>query len=93
MSRCTTVAPGANAESLPVTRSSNREPTATSTSHVFIAMFDHFAPCIPGQPMNSSWVSGNADLPISVVTTGSRPTSASRSSSSHASALSVPPPT
>ena len=29
-------------ESLPVTRSSKRAPTATSTSHLFIAQFDHF---------------------------------------------------
>ena len=41
-SRWTTVAPGANAESLPVTRSSKRAPTATSRSHLFIAQFDHF---------------------------------------------------
>ena len=40
--------PGANAESFPVTRSSKRAPIATRTSHVFIAMFDHFVPCMPG---------------------------------------------
>ncbi len=93
MSRWITFAPAANAESLPVTRSSKREPTATSRSHLFIAQFDHLGPCIPGQPKNSSWVSGNALLPMSVVITGSRPVSARSRSSSQASALSVPPPT
>ena len=92
-SRWTTVAPGANAESLPVTRSSKRAPTATSTSHLFIAQFDHLAPCMPGQPKCSSCVSGNALLAISVVTTGSCHCSATRRSSSQASALIVPPPT
>ena len=58
-----------------------------------MAMFDHFAPCMPGQPKWSSCDSGNALFPISVVITGSRPASASASSSSQASALSVPPPT
>ena len=76
-----------------MTRSSNRAPTATSTSHVFIARFDHFGPCIPGQPKWSSCVSGNALLPIRVVITGSEPASASSSSSSQASPFSVPPPT
>ena len=93
MSRWTIVAPGAKAESFPVTRSSNRAPIATRTSHVFIARFDHFVPCMPGQPKCSSCVSGNALLPISVVTTGSAPASASRASSAQASPLSVPPPT
>ena len=87
------VAPGANAESLPVTRSSKRAPIATSTSQVFMARFDHFVPCIPGQPKNSGCVSGKAPLPISVVITGSPPVSASSRSSSQASPLIVPPPT
>ena len=72
-SRWTTVAPGAKAESLPVTRSSKRAPTATSTSQVFIARFDHFGPCMPGQPKCSSCVSGKALFAISVVTTGKPP--------------------
>ena len=76
-----------------MTRSSKREPIATRTSHVFIARFDHFAPCMPGQPKCSSWFSGNALLPISVVITGSEPASASVRSSSQALPLSVPPPT
>ena len=87
------VAPGANAESFPVTRSSKRAPIATRTSHVFIARFDHFVPCMPGQPKCSSWSSGKALLPISVVMTGSDPPSASWRSSAHASPFSVPPPT
>ncbi len=93
MSRWTTVAPGAKAESLPVTRSSKRAPIATRTSQVFIARFDHLGPCIPGQPKWSSWVSGKALLPISVVMTGSVPASASCSSSAQASPFRVPPPT
>ena len=60
---------------------------------MFIAQFDHLGPCIPGQPKKSSCVSGKALFPISVVTTGSRPVSASSRSSSQASAFSVPPPT
>ena len=76
-----------------MTRSSKRAPTATSTSHLFIAQFDHFAPCMPGQPKCSSCVSGNALFAISVVTTGSCHCSATRRSSSQASALIVPPPT
>ena len=40
---------------------------------MFIAQFDHFGPCMPGQPKWSSCVSGNELLPMSVVTTGSRP--------------------
>ena len=34
---------------------------------MFIAQFDHFGPCMPGQPKKSSCVSGNAPFPISVV--------------------------
>ncbi len=77
MSRWMTVAPGANADTLPVTRSSKREPTATIRSALFSAQFDHFGPCIPGQPACSSCDSGKALFAISVVTTGSRPASAS----------------
>ena len=76
-----------------MTRSSKRAPTATSTSHLFIAQFDHLAPCMPGQPKWSSCVSGKELFAISVVTTGSCHSSASARSSSHASALIVPPPT
>ena len=74
--------PARTPTSLPVTRSSKRAPTATSRSALFIAQFDHFGPCIPGQPKKSSWVSGNAPFAISVVTTGRRPASASSRSSS-----------
>ena len=38
-----------------------------------MARFDHFAPCMPGQPKWSSCDSGKALFPISVVITGSRP--------------------
>ena len=92
-SRWITVAPGANADSFPVTRSSKREPTATIMSALFSAQFDHFGPCMPGQPACSSCDSGNAPFAIRVVTIGSRPVSASVRSSSVASALSTPPPT
>ena len=43
-------APGANASSLPVTRSSKRAPTATIRSALFRAQFAHFEPCMPGGP-------------------------------------------
>ena len=93
MSRWITRAPGANADSLPVTRSSKREPHATSRSALLSAQFDHFGPCMPGQPKKSSCVSENALLPISVVMTGSLAASASSRSSAVASPFSVPPPT
>ena len=42
--------PGANAETLPVTRSSKRTPSAMIRSHLFSAQFAYFDPCMPGAP-------------------------------------------
>ena len=41
---------GANAETLPVTRSSKRAPTAMIRSDLFSAQFAYFEPCMPGAP-------------------------------------------
>ena len=50
MSKWMTFAPGANAETLPVTRSSKRTPTAMIRSDLFSAKFAYFEPCMPGAP-------------------------------------------
>ena len=50
MSKWITFAPGANAETLPVTRSSKRVPTAMIRSHLLSAQFAYFEPCMPGAP-------------------------------------------
>ncbi len=76
-----TFAPGANVSSLPVTRSSKREPQATSRSAWFIAQFAALEPCIPGRPRHSGCESGKTPLAISVVTTGICSVSAIRISS------------
>ena len=44
---------GANVAALPVTLSSNREPTFNSTSQRWIARFTCTHPCIPGMPSDS----------------------------------------
>ena len=73
-----TLAPGANISSLPVTRSSKREPQAISRSARFIAQLAALEPCMPGSPMHSGWQSGKTPLAISVVTTGICTVSATR---------------
>ncbi len=93
MSACTTFAFGAKLESWPVTRSSNREPSATSRSALCIAATAATVPCMPGMPTCCWWLSGKTPRAISVVTTGMPVSSASSSSSAEASALSTPPPT
>ena len=50
MSKWITFAPGANADTLPVTRSSKREPTAITRSALLSAQFAYFEPCMPGAP-------------------------------------------
>ena len=50
MSKWITFAPGANADTLPVTRSSKRAPTAITRSALFSAQFAYFDPCMPGAP-------------------------------------------
>ena len=49
-SKWITRAPGANADSLPVTRSSKRVPTAMIRSALLSAQFAYFDPCMPGAP-------------------------------------------
>ncbi len=49
MSKWITFAPGANADTLPVTRSSKREPIAITRSALFSAQFANFEPCMPGR--------------------------------------------
>jgi hypothetical protein len=93
MSACTILAFGAKLASWPVTRSSKRAPSATSRSDFCIAATAATVPCMPGMPTCWRWLSGNAPRAMSVVTTGMPVCSASRSSSSDASALSTPPPT
>ena len=48
---------------------------------------------MPGMPMCSGWLSGNAPRAISVVTTGMPVSSASSRSCAEARALITPPPT
>ena len=93
MSACTTRACGAKLSSRPVTRSSNRAPSATSRSDSCIAATAATVPCMPGMPTCCGWLSGKAPRAISVVTTGMPVSSASVRSSSQARALSTPPPT
>ena len=93
MSMWMTFAPGANASSLPVTRSSKRAPTVISRSERCSAQLANLEPCMPGICSESACESGNAPFAISVVTTGMRVSSASSCSSASAPALMTPPPT
>ena len=93
MSMWMTFAPGANASSLPVTRSSKRAPTVISRSARWSAQFANLEPCMPGICSESVCESGNAPLASSVVTTGICVSSASARSSASAPALMTPPPT
>ena len=93
MSMWMTFAPGANASSLPVTRSSKRAPTVISRSERCSAQLANFEPCMPGICSESGCESGNAPFAISVVTTGICVSSASACSSASAPALMMPPPT
>jgi hypothetical protein len=70
MSMWMILACGANSSTFPVTRSSNRAPTAMIRSLWEIAMFAAYVPCIPSIPMCRGSVLGNAPIPISVVVTG-----------------------
>ncbi len=93
MSACTIWACGAKNCRLPVTRSSNRAPSATITSASCRAATAGYMPCMPGMPRASGCASGNAPRAISVVVTGAWASSASRSSSALALDLITPPPT
>ena len=81
MSACTICASGANVDSWPVTRSSNRAPSAISRSARCMAATAATEPCMPGMPRCWRCESGNAPLAISVVTTGMPVSSASSASS------------
>ena len=93
MSMWMTSACGANSSSRPVTRSEKRAPAAMMRSLSVMARFAYFEPCMPTGPRFSSCDAGNAPLPMSVVTTGMRMSSASAASSSLASEDTTPPPT
>ena len=109
MSMCTIVPCSQNLSTLPVTRSSNRTPKASSRSapsatfcalpsvsfsnSPLTAQLAYAEPCMPSQRSDSSCVSGNAPTPMMVVVTGMPVASTSRRSASLASALMMPPPT
>ena len=93
MSACTILAFGAKAASLPVTRSSNREPSATIRSASCSAATAAYMPCMPGMPSASGCESGKAPRAISVVVTGACASSASSRRASCESDLTTPPPT
>ena len=77
---------------LPITRSSKRAPTASSTSQFCIAMFVSYVPCMPGMPVNCGSVPGNAPSPISVFVHGKPSRRTSRVSCGAASFRITPPP-
>jgi hypothetical protein len=93
MSRWMTVALGAKASSLPVTRSSKRARRRRARRRCSSPGSTTWGRACRASRSGAVRVSGNALFPISVVTTGRRPASARSSSSAQASALSVPPPT
>ena len=93
MSMWINVACGANSESLPVTRSEKRAPTAMIRSASVMAMLAYFEPRMPTGPRLSGLEQGTAALPRSVVTTGIRIFSASSTTSEHAWLVTTPPPT
>ncbi|MCY1553658.1 hypothetical protein D9M68_901640 [compost metagenome] len=55
---------------LPITRSSKRAPTASSTSQFCIALLASIVPCMPSMPRNLRSDAGYAPRPISVLVTG-----------------------
>ena len=92
MSIWMTLACGANSETLPVTRSEKRAPTAMSRSHSVTAMLAYLEPCMPTGPRFSGLEQRMAPLPMSEVTTGALMRSASSVSSAHAWLATMPPP-
>ncbi len=93
MSTCTTFASGAKSATLPVTRSSNRAPSAMMRSLSCRPSTAGTVPCMPGMPRCCGCESGNAPRAIRVVTTGAPVFSASFSSSFSAAPRITPPPT
>ena len=88
-----TRAPGANASSLPVTRSSKRAPMATSRSQRCAAAVAATVPCMPSIPSALGFEFGTMPRAGSVVTIGAPVTSASSATSADALERTAPPPT
>ena len=88
-------APGQNAFSRPVTRSSNRAPIASSTSASCIARLASYVPCMPSMPRNCGSEAGNVPSPIRVLVQGNPVARTKRVSAAEASgpAFTTPPPT
>ena len=93
MSAWMILAPVANVDSWPVTRSSNRAPMVMSRSDFCSAVTAATVPCIPGIPRFSGCESGTAPRAMSVVTTGIWARSTRRRISSLAPLRITPPPT
>ncbi len=93
MSMWITRAPGANASSLPVTRSSKRAPMATSRSQRCTAPVAAMVPCMPSMPSTFGSESGTMPRAGRVVTIGASVTSDSSLTRSPASERTAPPPT
>ena len=93
MSTWIILASGANPDTLPVTRSSKREPSAMSRSAFCIAVTAVAVPCMPGMPRHNGCESGKAPRAINVVTTGIWVSSASSRNTPAARAFNTPPPT
>ena len=93
MSAWITLASGANVDSLPVTRSSKRVPSAMSRSAFCSPVTADTEPCMPGIPRCSGWSSGTAPRAMSVVTSGIWVSSTNSRSASLALARITPPPT
>jgi len=93
MSAWITLACGAKLESLPVTRSSKRAPSATIRSAFCSAATAATVPCIPGIPRCCGWESGSAPRAMRVVVAGAPERSVRARSCALAFARITPPPT
>ena len=92
MSAWMTLASGAKVDSCPVTRSSNRAPSAMMRSDFCSAVTAATVPCMPGIPRLSGCSSGTVPRAMRVVTSGIWVRSRSRRNSSEAFARMTPPP-
>ena len=94
MSMCTIFsALGAKSLVRPVTRSSNRAPTAISASQFWTAMFVQYPPCIPNMPRQSGSPPGYTPRAMTVVVIGILRPRTSSVSGSAAPDHCTPPPT
>src|SRR6476620_6947029 len=84
--------PFPNSSNLPTDLSENLAPTAMIRSASRIILFASGCPCIPMGPIANGWFSGNAPLPLKVVTTGAMTDSASACNSEKAPDKITPPP-